>query len=965
LSPSRPSPEAETKPHHLFLVDGSGFIFRAYFALKLNMTRSDGTPTNAVFGFCNMLMKLLDDTEADYLVVVFDAARKTFRSDIYPDYKAHRPPPPDDLVPQFALIREATAAFNVPAVQLEGYEADDLIATYARQAREAGDEVTILSSDKDMMQLIGSGVSMQDPIKSGRIGAEEVMVKFGVTPDKVIEVQALAGDSADNVPGVPGIGVKTAAELINLYGDLETLLAKAEEIKQPKRRQNLIEFADQARVSKQLVILKDDVPGVDDYHSFVKRERDTEMLLKFLHAQDFNSIAARVRSEPDGDGRVVEPGSNGNTKPKLKSGETPTPSQGLSAHPTAHPSANLGKGEYELVTDEDRLSVWIKAAIDAGRVAVDTETTSLDSMRADLVGVSLSYEAGKACYIPLAHRAVAPQGALDLGGDGDDGGIDQDIPEQIDRGVALALLKPLLEDPSVLKVGHNIKYDTEILARYDVGITPVDDTMVLSYVLEAGQHGHGLDELSLRMLGHANIKFGDVAGVGKKRVTFDYVPLDRALDYAAEDADMTLRLHDVLKPRLARDHMATVYETLERPLIPVLVAMERAGIKVAPGHLKTLSTDFTKRLDKLEINIHAMAGRDFNVGSPKQLGEILFDDLAIPGGKKGKTGAYATGADILDNLAGQGHDIAQQVLDWRHLSKLRSTYSDALQAQINPDTGRVHTSYSMAVASTGRLSSTDPNLQNIPVRTEEGRKIREAFIAEKGMKLISADYSQIELRLLAHVADIKVLKDAFQNGDDIHALTASEIFNVPIEGMDPMIRRSAKAINFGIIYGISAFGLARQLSIPNGEAAEYIKSYFKRYPGIRDYMEDTKEFARDHGYVETIFGRRIHTPGISAKGPQKAFAERAAINAPLQGAAADVIKRAMIRVPAALLKNKLSATMLLQVHDELIFEAPEAEAEATAKAVVAVMTGAAHPATNISVPLEVETGIGDSWAEVH
>jgi len=932
----------EGKPRHLFLVDGSGFIFRAYYGLKSNLTRSDGTPTNAVYGFCNMLMKLLDDTDADYLAVIFDAGRKTFRNDIYADYKANRPPPPEDLIPQFPLVLEATEAFNVPAIEMPGFEADDLIATYARQAREAGDQVTIMSSDKDLMQLVTERVTMHDPIHNRRIGAEEVVEKFGVGPGKVVEVQALAGDSVDNVPGVPGIGVKTAAQLINEFGDLETVLARAGEIKQPKRRENLLEFADLARISLELVTLKDDVPVKGSYRAFATRPPDHEKLLKFLRAQEFERIVARVMSEIGGDGLGAEAAATAGAKAEAEAG-------------------------YQLVTEEAELKAWIAAATEKGRVAVDTETTSLDAQRAVLVGVSLALEPGKACYIPLAHRGAVSQGALDLGdGGGQTGGQAGGLVEgQIDRAAALALLAPMLGDPSVLKVGHNIKYDTEILARYGVHITPVDDTMVLSYVLDAGLHGHGLDELALRHLDHTNIKFSEVAGVGKKQVTFDLVPLEAARDYAAEDADMTLRLHDLLKPRLMVEHLSTVYETLERPLIPVLVAMEQAGIEVDPKCLKALSRDFAKRLGVLETEIQKLAGREFNVASPKQLGEILFEDMSLPGGKKGKAGAWSTGADVLENLAAQGHDLPARVLDWRLLAKLRSTYTDALQKQINPDTGRVHTSYAMAVASTGRLSSTDPNLQNIPVRTEEGRKIREAFVARDGAKLLSADYSQIELRLLAHVADITALKEAFRDGADIHALTASEIFGVPLDRMDAATRRSAKAINFGIIYGISPFGLARQLGIPQQDAKNFIEAYFQRYPGIRDYMEDTKALAREQGFVTTIFGRRMHTPDITAKGPHKAFAERAAINAPLQGAAADIIKRAMIRVPPALREKNLGAEMLLQVHDELIFEVPEAEAEATARLVAKVMADAPFPAVNLSVPLEVETGIGDNWAEVH
>jgi DNA polymerase I len=985
---------AAKQPRHLFLVDGSGFIFRAFYGLKIQMTRADGTPTNAVFGFCNMLVKLLDDTEADYLAVIFDTARKTFRNDIYPDYKANRGDPPEELIPQFPLVRDATRAFNVPAIEMPGYEADDIIATYARRAAEAGDRVTVLSSDKDMMQLVNDRVSLQDPVTYARISFAEVEKKFGVAPDKVIDVQSLAGDSSDNVPGVPGIGIKTAAELINTYGDLDTTLARAGEIKQPKRRENLIEFADQARVSRQLVTLENDVPGLAPYTDFAKCEPEHETLLSFLREQEFKRLIARVESEIAGDGRIAETANTKNIVAPKSAGKAPF--KGVDG-PAKQAAPDHGAGSYALVANEDVLKTWIDAATRAGIVAVDTETTSLDSMRADLVGVSLSVVPGQACYIPLAHRtadadadqgigqgAGQSQGAFDLGDAGSDAGAVAGkskkgksakvvkeaakgplLSGQIGRDRALKLLAPLLKDPSVLKVGHNIKYDQEIFARYGLDVAPVDDTMVLSYVLEAGLHGHGLDELALHHFDRANIKFGEVAGTGRNQVTFDLVGLDAARDYAAEDADVTLRLHRLLKPRLASEHMARVYETLERPLIPVLIGMERTGISVDPKALKNLSADFAKRLAKLEVEIHKLAGREFNIASPKQLGEILFDEMGLGPGKKGKTGAYSTGADVLEDLAAQGHDLPARVLDWRQIAKLQSTYSDALLHQINPDTGRVHTSYAMAVASTGRLSSTDPNLQNIPVRTEEGRKIREAFVADKGMKLVSADYSQIELRLLAHVADIKVLKDAFKEGADIHALTASEMFGVPLKDMDPMIRRSAKAINFGIIYGISAFGLARQLAISHGEAADYIKTYFKRYPGISDYMETTKEFARAHGFVTTIFGRKVHTPGINGKGPMRSFSERAAINAPLQGSAADIIKRAMIRVPAMLTKHKLKARMLLQVHDELIFEAPAGEAKAVAEAVSNVMIDAPSPVCALSVPLEVETGIGATWAEVH
>ena len=930
------------KQDHVILIDGSGYIFRAYHALP-PMTRPDGTPVNAVYGFTSMLLKLVDDSDADYLAVIFDTARKTFRSDIYEDYKANRPPPPDDLIPQFPLIREATRAFGLPQAEMEGYEADDLIATYARQAADAGHKVTIVSSDKDLMQLVDDNISMMDPMKNTPISYPEVEKRFGVRPDKVIDIQSLAGDSTDNVPGVPGIGVKTAALLIDEYGDLDTLLERAGEIKQTKRRENLIEFADLARVSRELVTLKQDVPVEASYDSFVLEEPDPEGLVAFLEEQGFKSILARVKAELARDGHLVDHDDG-----------------------AAEASAEaVADGGYALIQDEAALAVWIDAARKQGVVAVDTETNSLDSLRAELVGVSLSVPepvaGARACYIPLGHVAPKAQGALDLGGDGESTASDG-APKQIALKKAVALLKPLLEDRGVLKIAHNAKYDSEVFARQGIHMSPIDDTMLLSYVLEGGAHGHGLDELTLLHMGRTNIKFSEVCGTGKNRIGFAEVALDKALDYAAEDADVTLALHRILKPRLVTDHMATVYETIERPLVGVLEEMETHGIKVDATELKRLSNDFEKRIADLGEEIHALAGHEFNVGSPKQLGEILFDEMGLPGGKKGKTGAYATGADILEGLAAQGHDLPARVLDWRQLSKLKSTYTDALLGQISPETGRVHTSYSQAIASTGRLSSNDPNLQNIPVRTEEGRKIRKAFIAEKGHILLSADYSQIELRLLAHVADIKPLKEAFHEGADIHAATASEVFGIPVDQLDGPTRNRAKAINFGIIYGISPFGLARQLGIPQGDAKSYIEAYFEKYPGVRAYMEEKKEAARTDGFVSTIFGRKVHVPGINDKNPaRRNFMERAAINAPLQGAAADIIKRAMIRMPKALTHAKLKAKMLLQVHDELIFEVPENELEKTTKVVTATMEDAAH----LSVPLVCETGVGSSWDEAH
>ncbi|MEX2615667.1 MAG: DNA polymerase I [Alphaproteobacteria bacterium] len=926
-----PKTGAATAPKHVFLIDGSGFIFRAFHALP-PMTRPDGTPVNAVYGFTNMLMKLMEDTDADHIAVIFDAARKTFRSDIYPAYKAQRPPPPEDLVPQFDLIKALVEAFNVPSVQMEGYEADDLIATYARLARERGADVTIVSSDKDLMQIVTDKVTMLDTMKNVEIGPEGVLARFGVGPDKVVEVQALSGDSVDNVPGVPGIGIKTAAQLITEYGDLDTLLARAGEIKQNKRRENLIEFAGQARISRELVQLKNDVPVDRDLDSFALQELDVDRVIAFLREQGFKSVIARIESR-----------------------------HGVGPSAAGAPKAEAA---YELVQDEAALSRWIAAAVRAGQVAFDTETTGLDAMRAELVGVSMSVAPGSACYVPLAHKSAKEQGAFDLGDGG--GGAGEDAPLQMPRDRALELLRPMLEDPSVLKIGHNIKYDALLLLRHGIDIAPVDDTMLLSFVLDGGVHGHGMDELAELHLGHTCIPFKDVAGSGRNQITFDYVPLKAACNYAAEDADITLQLHRVLKPRLIEERMTTLYETIERPLLPVVAKMEREGVLVDPEALRGLSRDFATRMAALETEIHELAGEKFNIGSPKQLGEILFDKMSLPGGKKTKTGAYSTDFRVLEDLAAEGHDLPVRIVSWRQLSKLKSTYADSLVEQINPETGRIHTSYAMTGAQTGRMSSTDPNLQNIPIRTEEGRRIRQTFIAAPGKKLLSLDYSQIELRVLAHIAGIEALVQAFRDGLDIHAMTASEMFGVPIEGMDPIVRRNAKAINFGIIYGISPFGLARQLSIPQGEAKSYIEAYFERFPGIKDYMEAAREECRTNGYVTTLFGRRIHLPMINDKNPMRRnYAERQAINAPVQGSAADIIKRAMIRVPAALRAAKLDALMLLQVHDELLFEAPEGQVEETARVVGAVMEKATEPGLTLKVPLVVDAGSGDNWDEAH
>jgi DNA polymerase-1 len=932
-------------PRHVYLVDGSGFIFRAFHALP-PLNRADGTPVNAVLGFSNMLWKLICETDADYIAVIFDASRLTFRNRLYDQYKAQRPEPPPELIPQFRLVREATEAFNVAQVEMIDYEADDLIATYANLARAAGAQVTIVSSDKDLMQLVTDGVTMFDPLKQRQIGPDEVREKFGVGPEQVVDVQALCGDSVDNVPGVPGIGVKTAAELINTYGTLEVLLERAAEIKQPKRRQSLIDFAEQARISKALVQLKGDVEVPVPLADLCLRPNDTPKLLGYLQAQGFRQLMSRVQARNPG----VAP------SPPAPPSAAPPPEapQALSTDTPIAPAAV--EKRYELVQTEADLDRWIVRAQAEGVVAFDTETSSLDAVLAEVVGVSLAVTPGEACYIPVGHVGEAA-GELNLSG--------AERPRQIPLDVALAKLKPLLEDPAVLKVGHNAKYDIQIFRSYGIEVAPVDCTMLLANTLEAGAHGMGMDELAQIYFDYETIKYKDVAGSGKSHKGFAAVPLDAARDYAAEDADITLRLHRLLKPRVVRERMATVYETIERPLMPVVAAMERHGIKVDRTELMRLSADFGERMVEYEKQIHQLAGGPFNIGSPKQLGEVLFDKLGLPGGKKGKNGAYGTDAGILEDLAAT-HELPRRVLDWRQLAKLKSTYADALIEQINPKTGRVHTSYSLAGAATGRLASTDPNLQNIPVRTEEGRKIRRAFVSEPGHVLLSADYSQIELRLAAHVAGIDALKQAFRDGRDIHAMTASQVFGVPVEGMDPMVRRRAKAINFGIIYGISGFGLAQQLSISPGEASEFIKAYFVRFPEIRQYMDETKAFCREHGYVQTIFGRKCHLPGIKDSNPaRRAFSERAAINAPLQGAAADIIKRAMIRLPGRLAAERLSARMLLQVHDELVFEVPEDEVERTIPVLKDVMEGACVPVVELSVPLVVEVGQARSWDEAH
>lgn len=982
------------KGDHLFLVDGSGYIFRAYHALPPLTRKSDGLPVGAVAGFCNMLWKLLTDARhtsvakpPTHFAVIFDYSSKTFRNDLYDAYKANRSAPPEDLVPQFALIREATRAFNLPCIEKPGFEADDLIATYARLAEKRGATVTIVSSDKDLMQLLTDNVSMYDSMKDKQIGIPEVVEKWGVLPEKMIDLQALTGDSTDNIPGVPGIGPKTAAQLLEEFGDLDTLLAQADTIRQNKRRENLLANADQARLSRQLVTLKTDTPLDVDLDGLALEPQDGARLIGFLKAMEFNTLTRRVAEATDVDASAIEPaavaveqasdahGPDLDGKPDTP-GKTTTPQDDasasrLEASPAAlaarraetAASAPIDHASYVTIRDIATLKTWIAQARETGLVCFDSETTSLDAMQAELVGFSLAIADNrhsaplsvKAAYVPLAHR----DGADDLLG----GGL---VEGQMAFDEAMAELKALLEDPAVLKIAHNLKYDALVLKRLGIDIVSFDDTMLLSYVLDAGTGGHGMDALSQHWLGHKPIAYKDVAGSGKTRVTFDRVPIDKATTYAAEDADVTLRLWHVLKPRLAGDGLVSVYERLERPLLPVLVAMEERGIVVDRQILSRLSGDLAQKAAALEDEIKTMADGDFNIGSPKQLGELLFGKLGLPGGTKTKSGQWSTSAQVLEDLAAQGHELPRRIVDWRQLTKLKSTYTDALPGFINPETGRVHTSYALAATTTGRLSSSDPNLQNIPIRTAEGRKIRTAFVARPGCKLISADYSQIELRVLAHVADIAQLVQAFADGIDIHAMTASEMFGVPVEGMPSEVRRRAKAINFGIIYGISAFGLANQLSIERSQAGEYIKRYFERFPGIRDYMEATKAFARDRGYVETIFGRRAHYPDIRSPNPQvRAFNERAAINAPIQGSAADIIRRAMVHMDREIAAHDMPVQMLLQVHDELIFEVPDEDVERSIPMIVSVMENAAMPARVLKVPLKVDARAASNWDEAH
>jgi len=985
---------------HIFLVDGSSFVFRAYFQsirqdAKYNY-RSDRLPTGAVRLFCTKLLQFVREGAAGvtptHLAIIFDKSEHSFRKDLYPDYKAHRAEPPEDLIPQFPLMRASVRAFGLTPIEQDVYEADDLIATYATQAQAKGADVLIVSADKDLMQLVGPGVRMYDPAsgatgaKGAReerlIGEAEVVDYFGVPPDKVVDVQALAGDSTDNVPGAKGIGVKTAAQLINEYGDLETLLAQASGIKQPKRREALTEPEAVARIllSKKLCELVRDAPVETPLEELGLHQPDAAKLIAFLQAMEFTTITRRVAEmygvdaheiAPDQDfvgaagwrGRngeaseLAPPASDAPKSAEKRKSDALTPASLVAARLAEAKATTIDRSAYETVMSTERLDQWITEAIGEGRVAINVETTAPDPMRCELIGVSLATAPGRACYIPLQHR-TGESADLFSGADLVEG--------QLQLDDALARLKPLFEDASILKIAHNMKHDLLILSRYAIDVAPIDDSMLMSYALDSGRGDHRLEELARKYCGHEALTFAAVAGAGRNFVGFARATLTAATEYAAEQADVSLRLWRVLKPRLAAERMTAVYESLERPLVATLARMERRGVTVDRTMLSRLSGEFAQDMARLEADIFDLAGESFNLGSPKQLGDILFAKLGLPGAKKTATGAWSTSASVLEDLASDGNDLARRILDWRQLSKLKSTYADALPGYINAETGRVHTSYALAATTTARLSSSEPNLQNIPVRNEAGRKIRKAFVAAPGHVLISADYSQIELRLLAHIADIPQLKRAFAENLDIHAMTASEMFNVPIKDMPAETRRRAKAINFGIIYGISAFGLANQLSIPREEASQYIKRYFERFPGIRDYMDSTRKTVREKGEVSTIFGRVYHFPGISsANASDRAFYERAAINAPIQGAAADIIRRAMIRMDDALAEAGLTAQMLLQVHDELVFEAPNAEAEATIDVARRVMEQAPAPAVHLTAPLKVDARAAANWDEAH
>ena len=919
------------KTDHFYLIDGSGYIFRAYYALPPLARKSDGLPTGAVSGFCSMLFKLLEDSKSDnntqkptHFAVIFDSARKNFRNEIYSDYKANRSEAPDDLVPQFEYIRKSVMAFNLPSVDLANYEADDLIATYADQILQKGAKVTIVSSDKDLMQLYRKDVRLYDPMKNKFIESEDIINKFGVDSKKVIDVQSLAGDSSDNVPGVPGIGVKTAAELINKYGTLEKLLDNAHKIKQNKRRETLLDNKDKAIISKKLVTLKKDVPVDRTIEEFKLQEIDKDKLYKFLREMEFNrllSSAISTYGEPELSNNKIE------TKPKEK-------------------LQLINKNNYHLITDEDQIDEWVDEAEEAGEFAIDTETSSLDPHQADLVGISLSTKIGKACYIPIGHKSK----------------------RCLKKSIVIKKLKPLLEDKSVKKIGQNIKFDFIVLYKQGIEINSMEDTMLMSYVLDAGKNRHNMDALSEIHLGHKTISFKEIVGTGKKEINFSDVELDKAMEYAAEDADITYRLYKIFNKNLKLEKLTNIYEIFEKPLIKILAFMEIEGIKIDNKFLKVLSEKFEKKIRSLEKKIFTISKKKFNIGSPKQLGEIIYNELKIAGLKKTRKGSFATSANVLEDLAFKGYEFPKLILDWRQVSKLKNTYSDSLPEHINPNTKRVHTSFLLAATTTSRLASSDPNLQNIPIKSEDGKDIRKAFVAEKEFKLISADYNQIEMRILADLADVKELKKAFKNNEDIHSLTASQVFNIDIKKVDQNKRRKAKAINFGIIYGISQYGLAKQINVSNNEAEDFLNAYFFKFPEIKNYMESTIKYCRKNGYVNNIFGRRSHFNGINDKNFNvRNFQERAAINAPIQGSASEIMRMAMIGISKKFeeIKN-LKSKILLQIHDELIFEVHKEQVNKCSKIIQEEMSSVKDSNLHsFSIPLLVDINVGDNWGDLH
>ena len=916
------------KTDHFYLVDGSGYIFRAYYALPPLSRKSDGLPTGAVSGFCSMLFKLLEDVRSDdsenkpsHFAVIFDSARKNFRNEIYSEYKANRAEAPDDLAPQFEYIRKSVEAFNLPSIELLNYEADDLIATYSKKIIDAGAKVTVISSDKDLMQLVSTKIRLFDPMKSKVIGEKEVEEKFGVKPKQVIDVQSLAGDSSDNIPGVPGIGVKTAAELINKYKDLDTLLDKASEIKQNKRRETLIANKDKALLSKKLVTLKDDVPIKNDPNEFLIKEIDKDKLYTFLRDMEFNRLLSQA---------ISFYGEPGEKKFSLENKSTI--------------GTKISTKQYKKIILEKDLDKLIKDLNTKGIISVDTETSSLNPQEAELIGISVSYAPNKSFYIPVGHKKN----------------------KCLSKDLVIKKMKPILEDPSIKKVGQNIKYDYIIFKKSGIELTSIEDTMLLSYTLDAGNNRHNMDTLSELHLGHKTISYKDLVGTGKKQLKFSEVDLDKATEYAAEDADITLRLYQILSERVEKEKLNKIYEIFEKPMIKILSKLETCGVKVDDNYLKVLSKKFEARLTKIEKEIYKISGKEFNIGSPKQLGEIIYNDLKIAKLKKTKKGSLATSAKILEDLALTGHRFPNLVLEWRQVSKLKSTYTDALQEHINKDTNRVHTSFLLAATNTGRLASSDPNLQNIPIKTFDGKEIRKAFVAEKDNILISADYNQIEMRILADMADVKELKKAFKENQDIHNLTASQVFNLPINKVSEDQRRKAKTINFGIIYGITQYGLAKQISVSNDDAQQFINSYFKKFPEIKDYMQTTVKICRKQGFVTNIFGRRIHLRGINDKNfSVRSFQERAAINAPIQGSAADIIRLAMIKIDNTLGQNKM-AKMLLQIHDELIFECSRKDENKVKKLIKDAMVSVSSSEHHMfSIPLEVSINSGNNWGEAH